>query len=153
MNQLEISFGTPLRVVVETAAPQAEIVPCLTIWFENFKLTAKGGEVMYTLPVDHSISMQVAYVDAKGNPATIDGNVNWQTSDPKIAAVAASASDSTIVEVTPGGTLGQAQISARVDADLGQGVRLLVTTCDIEVVAGEAVSGTITPLGEPEPIA
>jgi hypothetical protein len=152
VNQLEISFGTPLRVVVETAAPQA-IVPWLTIWFENFKLTAKGGEVMYTLPVDHSVSMQVAYVDAAGNPATVDGKVNWQTSDPTIANVAASSEDSTIVEVTPGGTLGQAQISARVDADLGQGVRLLITTCDIEVVAGEAVSGTITPLGEPEPIA
>ena len=44
-------------------------------------------------------------------------------------------------------------MTATADADLGEGVRRLTTVCDIEVVAGEAVSGTIQPVGEPEPVA
>jgi hypothetical protein len=32
-------------------------------------------------------------------------------------------------------------------------VRELITTMDVEIVAGEAIAGTITPVGEPQPIA
>jgi hypothetical protein len=39
------------------------------------------------------------------------------------------------------------QITATADADLGAGVRNLVTVCDITIVAGEAVAGTIAPIG------
>jgi len=59
--------------------------------------------------------------------------------------------DSTIVTVVPVGPTGQIQITATADADLGAGVRNLVTVCDIQIVAGEAVAGTISPVGAPTP--
>jgi hypothetical protein len=43
-------------------------------------------------------------------------------------------------------------MTAYADADLGERVRELATTMDVTVMAGEAVAGTITPVGEPEPI-
>ena len=48
--------------------------------------------------------------------------------------------------------LGRTQVSAKADADLGEGVRELLTICDIMIVAGEAVAGSIQPAGEQEPI-
>jgi hypothetical protein len=53
----------------------------------------------------------------------------------------------------PRRSVGQAQVTATCDADLGDGVRELITLCDIEVVGGEAVAGTIQPVGEPDPLA
>ena len=50
------------------------------------------------------------------------------------------------------GPIGQVQVTATADADLGAGVRNIVTPLDIVVVAGEAMSGAITPVGPAEPI-
>ena len=108
---------------------------------------------MYTLSVDNLVKMQVSYVDAGGNPAKVDGPVQWVSSDTNLVTVAVDSQDSTIVMVTPVGKLGQVQVTATADADLGSGVRSLITTSDIDVVAGEAVAGTIQPIGDQEPIA
>jgi hypothetical protein len=151
MNQLEISFGSPLRIVIAQEEPQAVIVSWLTIWYGDFKVKAKG-DVMYTMPVDKMVKMQVSYVDARGNPAVVDGPVTWTSSDETIIKVRVDASDSTMVMVVPAGAVGQAQVVATADADLGAGVRSLVTTADIDIVAGEAVAGTITPVGEATPV-
>src|SRR4029077_19895488 len=101
---------------------------------------------------DHTVLMQIAYVDAKDNPATIDNDVSWQSSDTSIVTVTVDTSDSTTCRITPAGAVGQVQVTATCDADLGDGVRNLVTLCDIDVVGGEAVAGTIQPVGAPEPI-
>jgi hypothetical protein len=150
MNQLEIFFGTPLRIVIAEEQPQ--FGTRLTVWHENFKITAEGDHVMYTLAVDHLVKMQVAYVDAGGNPAAIDGIVAWTSSNTTLATVTVDAADSTIVTVTPVGPLGQVQVIATADADLGAGVRNLITTADVSLVAGAAVAGTITPVGPAEPL-
>lgn len=149
MNQLEINFGTPLRIVLAKEEPTVE--PWLTVWYEGFKIKAKGN-AMYTLPVDHAIRMQISYTDASGNRAEIDGDVTWQSSDEAVIKLQLDTDDTTICAATPGGTVGQAQITATADADLGQGTRELITTCDIQVVAGEAVAGSIQPVGDPTPI-
>lgn len=106
----------------------------------------------YTLAVGTQVHVQVSYVDAAGNPATIDGDVSWSSSDETIATVMADAGDSTKAIVRAVGKLGQAQITATADADLGEGVRALITPMDVEIVAGEAVAGTIAPVGGAEPI-
>ena len=104
----------------------------------------------YTLPADKQVEVQVAYVDANGNPAVVDGDVSWASSDPNIAAVTAEA-DTTKAFIVPGAGVGNVQITATADADLGTGVRELVTFMDVTVIGGEAVAGTITPVGEPTP--
>jgi hypothetical protein len=147
-QRFEIAFVSPLKLMEVTEEGYAK----LTITFENFTITAKG-DVMYTLPVDNLVNMQVGYVDSAGNPAKVDGDVEWASSDEALVTVEVDAQDSTIVRVIPAGKLGQVQVTATADADLGDGVRQLITTCDIDVVAGEAVAGTVSPIGEPQPIA
>lgn len=147
-QRLEIAFISPLRVIQEPAPVGKQFV---TIAYAGFTVKTEGDKVMYTLPADHTVRMQVAYVDAAGNPAAIDGDVAWSSSDEAVAAVETDAADSTICTVRPMGATGNVQVLATCDADLGSGVRELITTADISIVAGEAVAGTIQPVGEPEP--
>ena len=146
--ELSLSFANALQVCKIEPPPQ--ILAVLTITYDRFTITTKG-DVMYTLPVDMLVKMQVAYVDAEGNPAAVDGPVAWASSDETIVTVTPETGDSTIVTVVPVGPTGQIQITATADADLGAGVRNLVTVCDIQIVAGEAVAGTISPVGAPTP--
>jgi hypothetical protein len=149
--RLEIVFTNPL-LIAETELPQPGS-QLLAISHQGFIIRIEGDHVMYVLPVDHQVTMEVSYVDASGNPVKVDGAVAWVSSDPAIAGVVVDAEDSAICSVVPNGPVGQVQITATADADLGAGVRSLVTVADIEVVAGEAVAGTIQPLGEAQPIA
>jgi len=108
----------------------------------------------YTLPDGYQVEVAIAYVDAGGNPATVDGNVTWSSSDPTILTVTA---DTTVAQqmqaiVAATGALGNAQVQASADADLGSGITTLNTLMDVTVVAGQAVSGTIQPVGAAEPI-
>jgi hypothetical protein len=68
------------------------------------------------------------------------------------SCVSTDADDSTICTVEPLGPLGQVQVIATADADLGTGRRALITTIDIDIVSGEAVAGTIAPVGESVPL-
>ena len=77
--------------------------------------------------------------------------MTWDSSDETIIAVFTDSADHTKALVRPGGKIGQALVTANADVDLGEGVKELLTTMDVTVVAGEAVAGTITPVGEPEP--
>jgi len=148
-QRIEISFTSPLKIVqVEEPSP---ILAVLTITYQRFTITAKGDRFMFTLPVDDAVQMQVTYVDAEGNPAKVDGPITWASSDETLAEVEVDSVDSSIVTVTPVGPTGQVQITATADADLGAGVRELITVCDISLVAGEAVAGTIQPVGAPFP--
>jgi len=147
MSTVQFQLGGTLKFVTEP-----EGYALITITYDRFTITAKGQDMAYTLPNDHLVQVQVAYVDSHGNPANIDGAVTWDTSDANIATVDVDANDSTRATVTPNGQVGQVQVSCSADADLGEGTRELVTTMDIEIVAGEAVAGTISPVGAPQPM-
>lgn len=119
--------------------------------YDRFTLTARG-DVMFTLPDDKKVDVKVSYVDARGHPAKVDGPVMWSSSDENVATVTPNGDQATIVPASAtGAVLGQVQITAKADADLGAGTRELITTLDVEVVAGDAVMGTIQPVGAPVP--
>lgn len=99
---------------------------------------------------DRKVSLTFSALDARGNPARIDGMPVWGSSDESLLLVEAS-DDGMSAVVTPTGPVGIGQVSVRVDADLGAGVREVIGLLDVEVVGGEAVSIVIVP-GEPEPI-
>jgi hypothetical protein len=143
VTKINFQLGGTLCLVTE------EGHSLVTIRYDNFSITARGENMAYTLPVGKQVEVQVAYMDANGNPATVDGIVAWDSSDPSIVDVLVDDNDTTLATVRAQGALGLAQVSATADADLGQGVRTLVTTMDVTCVAGEAVAGTITPVGEP----
>jgi len=125
-QRIEISFTSPLKIVQVEEPPQ--ILAVLSITYGR-----------------------ITIVDAEGNPAKVDGPITWASSDETLAEVEVDSVDSSIVTVTPVGPTGQVQITATADADLGDGVRELITVCDISLVAGEAVAGTIQPVGAPFP--
>ena len=107
---------------------------------------------MYQIASGMQCHVKVSYTDAAGNPAVVDGDVTWASSDDTIAAVFVSSNDSTEAVIRTIGPVGQVQVTATADADLGAGIRNIVTPMDITVVAGEAMSGTIEPTGPAEPI-
>jgi hypothetical protein len=151
MRALELKLGGTLKIIAsEIEQPTAGCY--VTLRYDGFTIKARGDEMSYTLPADKQVHMQVAYVDANGNPAAVDGAVAWDSSNDTIVTVEADSTDSTKVTVRAAGKVGNAQVTAIADADLGAGVRELTTTMDVSVVAGEAVAGTITPAGPPEPI-
>jgi hypothetical protein len=106
----------------------------------------------YTLPSGMQVTCQISYVDAAGNPAVVDGDVAWSSSDETKLVVFVNSQDSTKVVLRTVGPVGLVQVKATADADLGAGVRELVTTADVDIIAGEAVAGMISPIGPAEPI-
>jgi hypothetical protein len=85
---------------------------------------------MYTLPNDKQVTLKVEFLDAK---------VTVSTGNPQIANLKA------------GTATGLAQVIVTADADLGDGIKEIICTMDVEVVGGEAVVGTISPASEPVP--
>jgi hypothetical protein len=83
----------------------------------------------------------------------VDGEVAWTSSAEDVATVAVDAGDSTICKITSTGKVGTTQVVATADADLGDGVRELLTTLEVGIVAGEAVAGTINVVTEAQPVA
>lgn len=150
MNTVVFQLGGTLKFVNDESASRSGAR--ITVRYRGLTLTAWGDGMSYKLPNDNQIQVQVAYVDSHGNPAAIDGEVTWDTSDSNIATVETDTADSTRATVVPNGQVGQVQVTCTADADLGEGTREIITTMDVDVVAGEAVAGTITPVGPPTPI-
>ena len=146
--ELQFKLGGTLTIV-EPAGPKGGCR--IALRYDGFTVTIEGNRAMYTLPVNHSVAVQVSYVDASNNPAEVDGDVEWASSDTSVASVQIDPDDTTKALVVGHAKIGSAQISATADADLGEGVRELITLMDVGVVAGEAVAGTISPTGEPTP--
>jgi hypothetical protein len=122
----------------------------VTVRFGNYAVTMKGTDKMaYTVSVDNPVEFQVEYFDAHDNPAVVDGEVTWSLSDPTFGTIAVDATNSMLATVTPSGTLGNCQIAANADADLGTGVKNITTLGDLTFVAGEAVAGRISPVAAP----
>ena len=84
------------------------------------------------------------FVDASGNPTTVDTRAPAQlgSSDPARVVFSNVAADGLSGQVTFSG-VGPVQMTMTVDADRGDGVRALTLTADVDVLAGEAVGGTI----------
>lgn len=97
---------------------------------------------MFTLPDDKTASAAVSYVDAKGNPAKVEGKPVWSSSDDTVLKVTA-ADDGMSATIEPVGPLGVAQVKVEADADLGAGVSPIITLADVEVAAGTAVAGNV----------
>ena len=95
---------------------------------------------------EEQVRVTVVPKTAAGNPARIDGAVEWQSTDESVATVTPDGDMSAIVRsVAPGVT----QIIAVFDADLGEGVRPVEMSGALEVVEAEAVIGEIV-FGTPE---
>lgn len=94
------------------------------------------------------VTVDVAFADAEGNPADVEGAPVWASSDESVLTVTPS-DDGFGADVSSVGPLGSAQVSVTADADLGEGTTEVIGLLDVEVVASAAVAATLTP-GTPE---
>jgi hypothetical protein len=141
--------GTLTLSMVPAPLPPPPLKAVFTVTFEGFQV--KGDAPMaYTLPVDKMVVVAVQYADTGGNVVDLpQGNVHWETSESTILNVQPDASDDQQCSLTPAGAVGNAQVTCTGSNPDGSQV---IATLDITVVAGDAVSGTIQPTGEPQPI-
>lgn len=153
-HNLNLNFKGPLRLILDQdplPEPSGPVAIITTKLDGGFTLTAKGSHMAYTLPDGLQVNLKVQYQDAAGNPAHIDGNPVWSSSNPEVATITPTPGNPFIANLLAV-SIGTAQVIVKADADLDDDEqRTLVSTLDVEVVAGEAVSGTISPAGEPAP--
>lgn len=95
--------------------------------------------LMFTLRSNEKVPLSIQPVDAKGNPAPIDGKAQWISSDETIVKLQIADDGLTCVAIAAE-RLGNARITVNADADLGDGIKTISGTFDIEVKAGEAVA-------------
>jgi hypothetical protein len=100
------------------------------------------------LPANASATVEATFINANGLPVEVQGEVTWASSNEAIVRVEADDEDDTMATLTAGPSAGSATVTAKADADLGEGVREVTATLDVVVIArGEAVGGEITPVG------
>lgn len=110
----------------------------------RFRVTVEGvtmeGENMATKMTDiQHADATVTFKTAAGNPAQVDGVPVWAVSDEEALAVTASA-DGMSARVDSVGGLGNFQVTATGDADMGEGVKPFTAILELEVIASEAAS-------------
>lgn len=79
------------------------------------------------------------FLDAHGNPATVDGVPEWNTDNSDILALE-PADDGMSCKVTAVGMVGAAMVQMTADADLGAGFKPLVGTIEFDITSGQAVT-------------
>lgn len=97
---------------------------------------------------EQKCALSVGFTTAAGNPAKVDGILQWTVSDATILSLTV-ADDGMSAEVITNGPLGASQVSVTADADLGAGVTDITGVLDVEVRAAQAVTVGIT-AGAPE---
>lgn len=99
-----------------------------------------GRQVDYMkLKVTQTLPLSIKPVDAKGNPATVDGAPQWSVSDPTLATITPAA-DGLSAVLVPLGPLGSLAVQVSADGDLGEGVKTIVGTAAVDLIGGDAVS-------------
>lgn len=136
--KIRISGALDLEVVDESKS-----LPGFVWSISSAGITAKDTK-MLILPNDHKVTASIQPVDARGNPAKIDGLANWGSSNAAIAQVENVSADSLSADIVPGTALGTCQVNVQADADLGEGLRTITGVLDVEVVGGAAVGFTIS---------
>jgi hypothetical protein len=84
------------------------------------------------------VDLSIQPVDKKGNAAPVEGAPAWSSSMPDVVSLTV-AEDGLSAKAVAVGPLGVAQILVEADADLGEGIKPISGTLDIEVVPSEAV--------------
>ena len=142
MEKLQISFETPLRVILaQEEAPQPPRA-IFTVQIEG--LTFKGENMSNTMGVGTYATVSVEWKDKGGNVVGVEkGSVQWASSAPDTCQVTQAAGNPQIANLYAPGPIGKVQVHATGDADLGAGVQSITASIDVEVIGGQAVGGEI----------
>jgi hypothetical protein len=112
-----------------------------TVVFKELNISIFGEIKKMILTATQEFDLAIKPVDKKGNAAQVDGVPVWASTNVEIVTV--TAAEDGLSCIAKANKIGDAQISVKADADLGEGIRELVGVLDITVVAGEAATLTI----------
>jgi hypothetical protein len=104
-------------------------------------------QMALVMTVVQQVKLTMQPLDAKGNPAAIDGVAEWTVANPGVCSINPAPDGITAMCVAL--AVGDTQVSATGDADLGEGKREITGVIDISIKASEAVSIGIV-AGTPE---
>jgi hypothetical protein len=121
-----------------------------TIKFNLYNLVVGDNEMAVTITDLQKVSASIQPLDARGNPAPVDGIPAWTNNSPTLLGLLVAA-DGLSATVSAIGPLGVGQIIVEADADLGTGVETLQGILDVTVVGSQAVTLNIL-TGIPEPL-
>jgi hypothetical protein len=118
----------------------------------GFSFISKGPIMLQVRDTElpAKVSVTVAFKNAKGHPASVDGAPTWVASDPTIIDSITVAPDGLSAEFHVMDKLGASTLTVTADVDLGEGVKSTDFVDTVTVIAGEAVAadftfGTVTP--------
>lgn len=101
-------------------------------------LTLKDTEVPGTVTVN------VAFKDAKGKPAKVDGVPTWTASDGTVIDNVTAAADGLSATIHILDNIGASQLTVNADVDMGSGVNNVDFVDTVSVIAGDAVAADFT---------
>ncbi len=142
-----------------------EVTRVVTYRFEGISFTAKGDSMSLVLKdtdVPGTVDVSIAFVDAKGKPAKVDGVPVWTASDPTIVDSITPAADGMSAKIHILDNIGASQLTVNADVDLGAGTDSKDFVDTVSVMAGDAASANFsfgavtpdsgTPTGAPGPV-
>lgn len=100
------------------------------------------------LKVSQKLPLSIEIKDVKGNPAKVDGAPQWSLTSPDLGSLEVAADGMSAV-LSPAGSIGSLVVQVNADADLGEGVKNILGELPVELLAGDAVSISIS-AGAPE---
>ena len=106
----------------------------------NSTLVEGTTPMAITITDSQKFTATVSVTDAKGNPATLDGDPIWTVSDATLMLLTVNPATPATADVAAVGPLGVGQLTVTADADRGEGVRTLTGILSVTVIGGEAVS-------------
>lgn len=124
----------------------ADPLPAFVLRMSDGLTFFQGTDLMARITNEQRALLTVQPLTQAGNPAPIDGDVTYSSSDETVARIDVVDGNSAFVTAVGEGA---AQIFASFDADLGEGVRTVELSGAIEVVPAEATRGELV-FGEPE---
>ncbi len=97
-----------------------------------------------------TVDVTVAFVNAKGKPAQVDGVPIWSVTDATIIDSVTPSADGMTAKLHITDTVGASQLNVNADVDLGAGVNNKDFIDTVSVIPGEAVAanfsfGAVTP--------
>lgn len=129
------------------------VVRVATYRFKGVSFTAKGDNMSLVIKdtdVPGTVDVSIAFVDAKGKPAKVDGVPTWTASDTSIIDSVTPAADGLSATLHVTDNVGVSQLTVNADVDLGSGTNNVDFVDTVSVIAGDAVSanfnfGSVTP--------
>lgn len=141
-----------LKQIVTAVTPPPAVTGWLTFTVDGSEETIefKEGVTMTTVKVKSSGTVSLRLEDADGFAARADGAPKWESSNPSVGEVvpAEDGFSAKIRFLTPGTT----QIGAKPDVDLGPEEKILLVLGDFEVLPGEAVTGVMDFVPDPDTV-